>query len=86
MFTCYYCGKTTKPKEEPTTIITEMRKRIYSCGSEGWEIVKEKSACPSCVKRLNKMDALATLSEVDSTDLLSDGEPKELMIPIKTGR
>lgn len=57
-FRCQVCTKTFPNKDNqafrPEKVVTKTREKIYyPSESRGWEIVQEKSCCPSCVATLN---------------------------------
>ena len=50
MYKCEFCGKSVGPNQKCHKVLTQARSRIYNREqSVGWEIVKQKDACPVCV-------------------------------------
>lgn len=54
MYKCEACGNQTKPRTPCHVVPVEMREKVYpprqgDPGGRGYEIVREKRVCPSCV-------------------------------------
>lgn len=54
MFKCEKCGNCPKPKTSCKKVVLRSRKRYYSGGGVGWEIVKEANYCPPCAKKFEQ--------------------------------
>ena len=53
MFICDICDTCTQPHEPMTRLVAETRPRAYrnpwgDVIGRGWEIVRERAACPRC--------------------------------------
>jgi len=60
MFICKICGRQVGPRERMHKVVTKRRRKVYSEGIQGWEIVREVPACVECAEahRENSADEI----------------------------
>ena len=56
MFICKRCGQQTSPGEKMHKLVTKKRKKFYSIGIIGWEIIKEIPVCKNCMELCRNID------------------------------
>ena len=64
-YRCQNCGKQVPPSTQAIRVVTEVRRKEYSKGRLGTEIVTEKAVCVSCSVNMREAGELATLDGYD---------------------
>lgn len=85
MFICFFCKKSSQPRERRTPVITATRPaqptHTNPVPTRGFEIVREESACPRCAEkiRLEMIERRAKWTYVAASAPIGAGEAWAIM-------